>query len=64
MNVPNQYKGFSRLPEDVQRRMDPELAQQYQMGGAVMQRPLFRNMGGPAQPMPQDMAPAAPGQTQ
>ncbi len=57
MSVPNQYKGFSRLPEHVQRRMDPQLAQKYQMGGAVMQRPLFRQAGGPAQPMPQDMAP-------
>ena len=57
MNVPNQYKGFSRLPESVQQKMDPSLAQRYQMGGQVMQRPLFRNMGGPAAPMPQDMAP-------
>jgi len=60
MSVPNQYKGFSRLPEHVQRRMDPQLAQKYQMGGAVMQRPLFRQAGGPAQPMPQDMPPAGP----
>ncbi len=27
------------------------------MGGSVMQRPLFRQMGGPAQMMPQDMPP-------
>jgi len=32
----------------------------YQMGGSVMQRPLFRQMGGPAQPMPQDMMPPPP----
>ena len=25
---------------------------------SVLNRPLFRQMGGPAQPMPQDMAPA------
>lgn len=30
------------------------------MGGSVMQRPLFRQMGGPAQPMPQDMIPPPP----
>lgn len=29
-------------------------------GGSVLQRPLFRQAGGPAQPMPQDMMPAAP----
>ncbi len=60
MNVPNQYKGFSRLPESVQQKMDPSLAQRYQMGGPVMQRPLFRQAGGPAQPMPQDMMPPPP----
>jgi len=60
MNVPNQYKGFSRLPESVQQKMDPSLAQRYQMGGQVMQRPLFRQAGGPAQPMPQDIMPPAP----
>ena len=27
---------------------------------SVLSRPLFRNMGGPAQPMPQDMAPMLP----
>jgi len=57
MNVPNRYKGFSKLPENVQQRMDPSLAKKYQMGGSVMQRPLFRQMGGPAQMMPQDMPP-------
>ena len=60
MNVPNKHKGFSKLPENVQRQMDPSLAQKYQMGGSVMQRPLFRQMGGPAQPMPQDMMPPPP----
>ena len=27
---------------------------------SVLNRPVFRQMGGPAQPMPQDMAPAPP----
>ena len=57
MNVPNRYKGFSQLPENVQQRMDPSLAKKYQMGGSVMQRPLFRQLGGPAQMTPQDMMP-------
>jgi hypothetical protein len=57
MNVPNNRIGFSKLPENVQQRMDPSLAKKYQMGGSVMQRPLFRQMGGPAQMMPQDMPP-------
>ena len=30
---------------------------------SVLNRPLFRQMGGPAQPMPQDMAPPPPPQT-
>ena len=57
MNVPNRYKGFSQLPENVQQRMDPSLAKKYQMGGSVMQRPLFRQLGGPTDMMPQDMMP-------
>ena len=60
MNVPNRYKGFSQLPENVQQRMDPSLAKKYQMGGSVMQRPLFRQMGGPTDMMPQDMMPPPP----
>ena len=42
-------EGFRSLPEDVQKKILGKA-----MGG-VMQRPLFRQMGGPAQPMPQDM---------
>ena len=53
-------KGFKALPEYVQRKIDPEMAKKYMGGGAVLQRPLFRQAGGPAQPMPQDMMPAAP----
>lgn len=48
-------EGFKALPEYVQRKIDPEMAKKFAMGGGVMQRPLFRQMGGPAQPMPQDM---------
>jgi|DEB0MinimDraft_6_1074348.scaffolds.fasta_scaffold01820_3 hypothetical protein len=53
-------EGFKALPEQVQRKINPEMAEQFMGGGAVLQRPLFRQMGGPAQPMPQDMMPAAP----
>ena len=53
-------EGFKALPEYVQRKIDPDMAKKYMGGGAVMQRPLFRQAGGPAQPMPQDMMPAAP----
>lgn len=53
-------KGFKALPEYVQRKIDPEMAKKYMGGGAVLQRPLFRQAGGPAQPMPQDIMPAAP----
>jgi len=60
MNVPNNRRGFSQLPENVQQRMDPSLAKKYQMGGSVMQRPLFRQMGGPTDMMPQDMMPPPP----
>ena len=52
MTVPSQYKGFSKLPEEVQQKMSPELAKKYNMGGDVLQRPLFRQMGGPAEAMP------------
>lgn len=63
MNVPSQYKGFSKLPEDVQRKMDPDLAQKYMGGGSVMARPLFRQAGGPVaaqMPMPQQQMPMDP----
>jgi hypothetical protein len=33
--VPNQFKGFSKLPEDVQRKMNPELAEKYEEGGVA-----------------------------
>ena len=33
--VPKKYKGFSKLPEKVQEKIDPSLAQQYEKGGVV-----------------------------
>ena len=33
--VPNEFKGFSKLPESVQKRIDPELAKKYKSGGYV-----------------------------
>tara|TARA_R110000803_G_scaffold59862_3_gene118825 strand:- start:2241 stop:2498 length:258 start_codon:yes stop_codon:yes gene_type:complete len=31
----NKYKGFSKLPESVQKKMNPEAAMKYMEGGAV-----------------------------
>ena len=31
--MPNKYKGFSKLPEAVQQKIDPDLARKYQAGG-------------------------------
>ncbi len=42
-------KGFQALPEYVQRKIDPEMAKKFMGGGSVMQRPLFRQAGGPAE---------------
>lgn len=36
--VPKKYKGFSKLPEKVQEKIDPSLAQQYEKGGAVKKK--------------------------
>lgn len=33
--VPSEYKGFSKLPEAVQTKMDPVAAKKYKKGGAV-----------------------------
>ena len=33
--VPNKYKGFSKLPERVQQKISPELAEKYAEGGVV-----------------------------
>ena len=34
-NTPKKYKGFAKLPEQVQKQMDPEAAMKYMEGGAV-----------------------------
>ena len=34
-NTTKKYKGFSKLPEAVQQKMDPEAAMKYMEGGAV-----------------------------
>lgn len=33
--VPNEFKGFSKLPEEVQMKMNPQLAQKYEEGGVA-----------------------------
>ncbi len=33
--TPKKYKGISKLPADVQQKMDPEAAMKYMEGGAV-----------------------------
>ena len=33
--VPNKMKGFSKLPENVQKKISPKLAKQYAHGGGV-----------------------------
>ena len=45
--VPSKYKGFSNLPEAVQQKIDPDLAKEYQVGGAVPAAPAVQ-----AQPRP------------
>jgi len=52
--VPNEYKGFSKLPEAVQMRMDPVAAKKYQEGG-----PVEQGVGSMMQ-MPADPSQAAP----
>ena len=37
--VPNEYKGFSMLPESVQMKMDPDAAQKYAEGGIAGMMP-------------------------
>ena len=48
-------KGFQALPEYVQRKIDPKAAEEFYGGGSVMQRPMFRQAGGPMMAPP--MAP-------
>jgi hypothetical protein len=35
MATPNKYKGFSKLPEAVQQKMDPDKAAMYYKGGKI-----------------------------
>ena len=34
--VPPEFKGFSKLPEEVQVKMNPQAAKKYKNGGSVM----------------------------
>ena len=51
--VPNEYKGFSGLPEAVQMRMDPDAAQKYAEGGIAGMMPTDMP---PPPAMPEGMA--------
>ena len=44
--VPKKYKGFSKLPEDVQEQMNPSLAQKYEYGGEVRKKKSKSNKTG------------------
>jgi len=33
--IPSEKKGFNKLPEEVQKKINPELAAEYNMGGMV-----------------------------
>ena len=37
--VPPKFKGFSKLPESVQQKMNPELAEKFGMGGDICRAP-------------------------
>ena len=50
--VPNEYKGFSKLPEAVQMKMDPVAAKKYQEGGPVA--PAMEQGVGAMMPAPQE----------
>jgi hypothetical protein len=55
--VPNEYKGFSKLPEAVQMKMDPVAAKKYAEGGIAGMMPADMP---PPPPMPADMPPPMP----
>ena len=42
--IPKEKKGFNKLPEAVQEKINPKLAQEFNMGGMVDKRSPF--MGG------------------
>jgi len=39
-SVPSKYKGFSKLPENVQQKINPKLAGEYQEGGIITPDPV------------------------
>ena len=47
--VPKKYKGFSKLPERVQQKIDPDLAGKYEKGGVV--RGMGRAYAGGSRPV-------------
>ena len=55
--VPNEYKGFSKLPEAVQMTMDPVAAKKYAEGGIAGMMPADMP---PPPPMPADMSAEMP----
>ena len=40
-NIPKEKKGFNKLPEDVQKKIDPNLAAEYRKGGKVKKNKKF-----------------------
>jgi|ETNvirenome_2_60_1030617.scaffolds.fasta_scaffold55363_2 hypothetical protein len=44
-NVPNKFKGFSKLPEGVQNKISPSLAKKYESGGRVVGGVMGRGQG-------------------
>ena len=48
-SVPNKFKGFSKLPEGIQQKMDPELANRYEDGGDVQFFPRRNGGIGPGE---------------
>ena len=49
--TPKKYKGFSKLPEAVQKKIDPDLANKYVKGGRVRPKPM-KAQAKPAQAKP------------
>ena len=43
--IPNEKKGFNKLPEKVQKQISPKLAAEYNMGGMVDKRSPFKGGG-------------------
>jgi len=43
-SIPNNYKGFSKLPESVQQKISPTLANRYMNGGMAKKKPMNQQM--------------------